>query len=232
MADFIMEARDAGLYRCITDNGAGGLSSSIGEMAEFCNGCDMDLAKAPLKYSGLQPWEILVSEAQERMSFAVSSDKIDTFLRLASEMNVEVSVLGTFTDSGYFHIRYNEKTVAYMGMDFLHKGLPAMQLKAGWIPPSYEDPVIEETSDLTDVLKNILSRLNICSKETVVRQYDHEVQGGSVIKPLCGAEDDGPSDAAVVRPVLDSMRGGCREPWYMSPLFGYRYLSHDGMCDR
>ncbi len=207
MADFILEARDAGLYRCITDNGAGGLSSSVGEMAEFCNGCDMDLAKAPLKYSGLQPWEILVSEAQERMSFAVSSDKIETFLSLASEMNVEVSVLGTFTDSGYFHIRYNEKTVAYMGMDFLHKGLPAMQLKAGWVPPSHDDPVIEETSNLTDVLKNILSRLNICSKETVVRQYDHEVQGGSVIKPLCGAEDDGPSDAAVVRPILDSMRG-------------------------
>ena len=207
MADFIMEARDAGLYRCITDNGAGGLSSSVGEMAEFCNGCDMDLAKAPLKYSGLQPWEIIVSEAQERMSFAVPPDNLDRFLDLAVRMNVEAAVLGTFTDSGYFHIRYNEKTVAYMGMDFLHNGLPAMKLKAEWNPPSYDDPTIDEMSDLTDALKKVLSRLNICSKESVVRQYDHEVQGGSVVKPLCGAFDDGPSDAAVVRPVLDSIRG-------------------------
>jgi len=207
MADFILEARNAGLYRCITDNGAGGLSSSVGEMAEFCNGCDMDLAKAPLKYSGLQPWEILVSEAQERMSFAVSPDNIDRFLSLADDMSVEATVLGTFTDSGYFHVRYNEKTVAFLGMDFLHNGLPAMKLKAHWMPPRHEDPVIPPVSDLTGVLHNMLSRLNVCSKETVVRQYDHEVQGGSVIKPLCGAFDDGPSDAAVVRPVLDRLRG-------------------------
>lgn len=207
MADFILAARDLGLYRCITDNGAGGLSSSIGEMAEFCNGCDMDLAKAPLKYSGLQPWEILVSEAQERMSFAVPPENIDRFLSLAADMSVEATVLGTFTDSGFFHVRYNGKTVAYMGMDFLHNGLPAMKLKARWTAPRHEDPLIPAVSDLTGVLQQLLSRLNICSKETVVRQYDHEVQGGSVIKPLCGAFDDGPSDAAVVRPVLDSLRG-------------------------
>jgi len=207
MSDFIIEARDRGLYRCITDNGAGGLSSSVGEMGRFSNGCDMDLHKAPLKYSGLQAWEILVSESQERMTFAVSPDKAETFLQLAGRMGVEASVLGSFTDSGYFHIRYEGRTVAFLDMDFLHEGLPTMRLKAKWAASCHREPDFDEPEDLNSVLESMLSRLNICSKEQVVRQYDHEVQGGSVVKPLCGARDDGPSDAAVIRPVLDSMRG-------------------------
>ncbi|MEI6126548.1 MAG: AIR synthase-related protein, partial [Pseudomonadota bacterium] len=207
MADFILEARDRGLYRCITDNGAGGLSSSVGEMSEFSNGCDLDLEKAPLKYSGLQPWEILISESQERMTFALAPEKLDRFLELAAQMGVEATALGTFTGSGYFHVRYGEKTVVYLSMAFLHNGLPRMQLKAAWAPPDHPEPVLAEPSDYTAALKAMLARLNICSKEMVVRQYDHEVQGGSTVKPLCGLFNDGPSDAAVLRPRLESMQG-------------------------
>ena len=207
MADFIMEARDRGLFRCITDNGAGGLSSSVGEMAEFSGGCELDLKLAPLKYSGLQPWEILISESQERMTFAVPPQDREAFLDLASKMRVEATVLGTFTDSGLFHVRYGRDTVACLAMEFLHGGLPEMRLRAVWRAPRHAEPAQRPAGDLTGVLKGLLGRLNICSKEYVVRQYDHEVQGGSVIKPLCGRLLDGPSDAAVIRPVLESMRG-------------------------
>ncbi len=207
MSDFILEARDRGLYNCITDNGAGGLSSSVGEMALSSNGCEINLEDAPLKYSGLQPWEILLSEAQERMTFAVDPGSINDFLQLACEMGVEATTLGKFTDSGFFHVCYEGKTVAYLSMDFLHNGLPTMKLKAKWRSPLQDNPDFAEPEDLTGVLKKMLSRLNICSKEFVVRQYDHEVQGGSVVKPLCGLNNDGPSDAAVLRPVLESMKG-------------------------
>ncbi len=203
MLDFLLEARDKGPYNAITDNGAGGLSSSVGEMAQLSGGCLINLEKCPLKYPGLDPWEILVSESQERMTLAVSPDKIDEFLELARIRDVEATVIGNFTDSGIFHAMYGDKTVAYLGMDFLHRGLPAMKLNARWEPCKFEEPVLGVV-DLTSALKTLLSRLNICSKEYVIRQYDHEVQGGSVIKPLTG---DGPSDAAVIRPLLDSMEG-------------------------
>ncbi|RII27854.1 MAG: phosphoribosylformylglycinamidine synthase [Geobacter sp.] len=207
MFDFLIRARDKGLYNFITDNGAGGLSSSIGEMAGECGGCRMDLAKAPLKYAGLNPWEILISEAQERMSLAVPPAKIGEFSEMARRFGVEVSVLGEFTDSGYFHILYGERTVAYLPVAFMHEGLPPMQLPARWTPPRHEEPCIQIQNDYTDVLAQLLSSLNICSKESVVRRYDHEVQGGSVVKPFTGAANDGPSDAAVVRPILDSFEG-------------------------
>jgi len=207
MTDFLLLARDRGLYRAITDNGAGGLSSSVGEMATLSGGCEIDLRKAPLKYPGLKPWEILISEAQERMSLAVPPDKIAAFLDLAGEMDVEATVLGRFTATGKFHIRYGEKTVACLDMAFLHEGVPQMRLEARWAPPRHEEPDFPPPEDYGQALKDMLSRLNICSKESVVRQYDHEVQGGSVIKPMVGAENDGPSDGAVIRPVLDSMEG-------------------------
>ncbi len=207
MVDFLLEARDRGLYRCITDNGAGGLSSSVGEMAQYSNGCRLDLKAAPLKYSGLQPWEILLSEAQERMTLAVPPEKREAFMCLAQKMGVEATALGEFTASGYFHILYGEKTVACLDMEFLHQGLPRMQLSAVWKPPQHAEPDFADPIDLTPVMKKMLSRLNICSKEYVVRQYDHEVQGGSVVKPLSGLNNDGPSDAAVLRPVLESMQG-------------------------
>jgi phosphoribosylformylglycinamidine synthase len=207
MTDFLLIARDRGLYRCLTDNGAGGLSSSVGETARIAGGCEIDLKKAPLKYPGLDPWEILISESQERMTLAVDPAKSDTFLELAKKMDVEATVLGRYTDSGMFHVCYGEETVAHLPMDFLHEGLPQMQLRAKWLPPRYEEPCFPEPGNMKQALKEMLSRLNICSKEAVVRQYDHEVQGGSVIKPLVGAANDGPSDAAVIRPLLDSFAG-------------------------
>jgi phosphoribosylformylglycinamidine synthase len=207
MYDFLMRARNLGLYNAITDNGAGGLSSSVGEMAQDCGGCDMDLAKAPLKYDGLRPWEILVSEAQERMTLAVPPAKLQAFMDLAREMNVEATDLGSFTDSGYLHVRYGDKIVTDLDMAFLHDGTPQMRLKAVWERPQTcccgETPE-PKVADHGAFLRDMLGRLNICSREYVIRQYDHEVQGGSVIKPLVGAKNDGPADAAVVRPQLGS----------------------------
>lgn len=207
MTDFLLAARDRGLYRALTDNGAGGLSSSVGEMATYSGGCELDLTHAPLKYAGLQPWEILISEAQERMTLAIDPKKINAFLELAQKMGVEATVMGRFTDSGKFHVLYGGKTVAYLDMEFLHDGVPQMQLKARWKKPKNSEPRITPLKNYGTELKKMLARLNICSKESVVRQYDHEVQGGSVIKPLVGAQNDGPSDAAVVRPLLDSVEG-------------------------
>lgn len=207
MTDFLLIARDRDLYRAITDNGAGGLSSSVGEMARLPGGCELDLEKAPLKYSGLQPWEILLSEAQERMTLAVPPEEEEAFLCLAEKMGVEATVLGRFTDSGKFHILYGKKTVAYLDMAFLHEGVPQLELKAKWRAPRLAEPDFPEPDDLGASLKSMLSRLNICSKESVVRQYDHEVQGGSIVKPLVGVANDGPGDAAVIRPLLGSFEG-------------------------
>jgi len=207
MFDFLIRARDKALYRFITDNGAGGLSSSVGEMAGECGGCRMDLVKAPLKYPGLNPWEILISEAQERMSLAVPPERIDEFLAMAERFGVEATVLGEFTDTGIFHILYDGRTVAWLPMAFMHEGLPPMQLPAKWEPPRHAEPAVEVKSDYSEDLAALLSSLNICSKESVVRRYDHEVQGGSVVKPFSGVTNDGPSDAAVVRPILDSFEG-------------------------
>lgn len=206
MLDMLLEARDLGLYKCITDNGAGGLSSSVGETAESSGGCEMHLEKAPLKYHGLDPWEILLSEAQERMTLAVPSDKLDEFMSLCKRRGVEATVLGKFTGSGKFHVLYDEKAVAYLDMDFLHHGLPKMSLTAKWKAPKHEEPKLPEEG-LTGALMNLLSDLNIASKEWVIRQYDHEVQGGSVVKPLTGKENDGPGDAGVIRPILGRMDG-------------------------
>ncbi len=207
MLDFLLEARDQGLYSAITDNGAGGLSCSIGEMARDSNGCELHLEKAPLKYAGLQPWEILLSEAQERMTLAVPPEHIDTFLALAARREVEATVLGRFTASGRCHVRYNDRSVAYLEMDFLHNGAPQMHLRAAWHPPALHEPHLPEPMDYAELLCAMLSRLNICSKEAWVRQYDHEVQGMSVVKPFVGNQNDGPSDAAVLRPLLDCTLG-------------------------
>ena len=207
LTDFLLRARDRNLYRALTDDGAGGLSSSIGEMATLTGGCLIELDKPPLKYQGLDPWEILLSEAQERMTIAVPRETIAAFLELSKQMDVESTVVGEFTDSGFFHCTYNGKTVGYLSMDFLHNGLPKMKLKATWAPAVEADPRTPEPVDQNIKLGEMLGRLNICSKEYVIRQYDHEVQGGSIVKPLVGELCDGPSDAGVIRPVLESLQG-------------------------
>ncbi len=209
MYDFLIRARDLGLFNAITDNGAGGLSSSVGEMAEDTGGCEVDLSLVPLKYDGLVPWEILLSEAQERMTVAVPEDCLPGFLAMASDMDVEATDLGSFTNSGFFRVWFRDRLVAELEMDFLHHGLPRMELVARWSRPDPQPLEIpdEVQADPGRFLRTMLGRLNICSRESVIRQYDHEVQGGSVIKPLVGDLCDGPGDAAVLRPVLDRSRG-------------------------
>ncbi len=198
MTDFLLEARDLGLYTSITDNGAGGLSSSVGEMGCLSGGCDMDLKRAPLKYAGLQPWEILLSEAQERMTMAVPPDRIDAFLELAAARDVEAVDLGEFTDTGRFHVRYGDRTVAYIDMEFLHEGCPLMELEAEWNPPAREKPLLGKSGRLGADLKDLIRRLNVCSREKKSRQYDHEVKALSVVKPFVGRKRDIPSDATVM----------------------------------
>ncbi|MBN1919566.1 MAG: phosphoribosylformylglycinamidine synthase [Verrucomicrobia bacterium] len=207
MLDFLLEARDLGLYTLITDNGAGGLSSSIGETAQLSGGAEIELAHAPLKYGGLDPWEIFVSEAQERMTVGVPAATRDAFLALAKRRGVEATVLGTYTDSGLLHVTYHGESVGSIDMDFLHDGCPTLHLKATWTPPKLNEPEIETKKDHTDTLLAMLGRLNVCSKEPVIRQYDHEVQSMSVVKPLCGVANDGPADAAVLRPLYGSDAG-------------------------
>jgi phosphoribosylformylglycinamidine synthase len=197
MLDFLIEARDRGLYSSITDNGAGGLSSSIGEMAKDTNGCIIDLKKAPLKYRGLMPWEIIVSESQERMTVAVDPSKIGEFTELAGLRGVEATALGRFTDSGRFHAMYGDMTVAYLDMDFMHKGFPRMELVARWKEVAREEPRFLQPKDLGSVMECMLARLNICSKEYKMRQYDHEVKGLSIVKPFVGKQADVSSDATV-----------------------------------
>ncbi len=207
MFDFLIIARDRGLYSSITDNGAGGLSSSVGEMAQDTGGFELHLDRAPLKYPGLQPWEILISEAQERMTVAVPPATLEAFLTLAGEMDVEATDLGVFTDTGYFHCLYQGQTVTWLDMEFLHEGVPQLVIPARWEKPRLAEPDFPSPLDLTATLKHLLAALNVCSKESVVRRYDHEVQAGTVVKPLTGVMNDGPADAAVVRPLPDSFAG-------------------------
>ncbi|MBI4743327.1 MAG: phosphoribosylformylglycinamidine synthase subunit PurL [Actinobacteria bacterium] len=207
MMDALIEARDLGLYNAITDNGAGGLSSSVGEMAGFSGGCLVDLEKAPVKYAGLKPWELWVSEAQERMTLAVPEEKINQFLELCKHRDVEATVIGEFNNSGKVQVRYNGKMIASLDIEFLHGGLPGIKRKAVWKSPQFKKEKFDQPKDLTEELKKILSSLNVCSKEWIIRQYDHEVQGTSVLKPLVGINNDGPSDAAVIKPLFDSKKG-------------------------
>lgn len=219
MLDFLLEARDLGLYKGITDNGAGGLSSSLGEMATYCGGINIDLDKCPLKYPGLAPWEILVSESQERMSLAVDTALIAEFLALAAKREVEATVVGEFTSTGMVEIYSQQKLVGLLDLDFLHEGVPCMDLQAVWKAPLREDKLKEVFStahdngkitlnrDLGKDLLDLLSDPNIASKENLVRQYDHEVQAQSVMKPFTGRHEDGPTDGAVLRPKLNSYRG-------------------------
>jgi phosphoribosylformylglycinamidine synthase II len=207
MADFLLEARDLNLFTCITDNGAGGLSSSIGEMAKEPGGAVIHLDRAPLKYAGLAPWEIFLSEAQERMTLAVAPEKLDTFMALAKRRSVEATALGEFTDSGRLDCFYNGRQIAALSMNFLHDGVPRMQLRAKWSPPKLAPETSLPETDLATDLKAVLGSLNVCSKESFVRMYDHEVLAQSVLKQFQGIKHQGPGDAAVVRPVLDSNRG-------------------------
>ena len=206
MLDMLLEARDQGLYRGLTDNGAGGLSSSLGEMAALSGGIRIDLDACPLKYQGLAAWEILVSESQERMSLAVPPDRIDALLDLARRRDVEATVVGVFTDSGTVEVYAHGGIVGLLDLDFLHHGLPVMELRARWTDPS-SAPAELPAVGLPRIMRELVSDLNVRSREVWVRQYDHEVQARSVVKPFAGPGRDGPSDGAVLRIRPDSPRG-------------------------
>ncbi len=206
LMDVLFQARDRGLYRRITDCGGGGLSSAVGEMGES-TGVRVDLDRVPLKYAGLSYTEIWISEAQERMVLAVPPQHVDEILKLFGDENVEAAVIGEFTGDGRLGLSYQGKQVADISMAFLHHGHPQYNLQAEWQPRQHREPGFACPQDLAADLKAVLGSWNVCSKEWVVRQYDHEVQGGSVLKPMVGTRNDGPGDAAIVRPLLDSNMG-------------------------
>ena len=206
--DVLMQARDAGLYNAVTDCGAGGFSSAVGEMGESI-GAEVWLEKAPLKYEGLSHTEIWISEAQERMVLAVAPDQWNAFKALCNREGVETAIIGTFTPTGMLRLMYEGQEVGCVSMQFLHEGRPPVVRRATYQPTEQVQLVFDLTSQsqYEYTLERILASPNVASKHWVIRQYDHEVQGGSVVKPLVGPMCDGPSDAAVVRPRLNSMKG-------------------------
>ncbi len=206
VTDALMQARDRQLYRNITDCGAGGLSSAVGEMGEPV-GARVHLKTVPLKYEGLAPWEIWLSEAQERMVLAVPSENLDELLHIFADEDVEATIIGEFTDTHKLQVYDEDQLLAELDMEFLHEGVPRITRKAVWSPPEHVEPDIPYPEDLGPALLDILRAPNVASKEWVIRQYDHEVQGASVLKPLQGIENDGPGDACIVTPVLGSHRG-------------------------
>lgn len=206
VADVLLQARDEGLFSAVTDCGAGGLSSAVGEMgAEL--GARVDLDLVPLKYQGLNYTEIWISESQERMVLAVPPGKISRLKEIFAGENVELAVIGAFPGTGRLELFYSSVQVCDLDMNFMHEGVPRITKEAVWAQPRHKEPAFACPSSFDAKLREILSDYNVCSKEAVVRRYDHEVQGGSVIKPFVGVACDGPSDASVIRPRLGSDKG-------------------------
>jgi len=206
IVDTLVEVRDLGLFKTLTDCGAGGLSSAVGEMGED-TGAEVHLEKVPLKYRGLSYAEIWISEAQERIVLAVSPRHVKKLLKTFESENVEATIIGKFTDTKRLRLLYNGNIVCDLDMKFLHKGLPQIKRKAVWKKKIHKEPDDNDPKNLTGYLIKILSSPNVCSKEWIIRQYDHEVQGTSVLKPLQGAKCEGPGDASVIRPLLNSKKG-------------------------
>ncbi len=199
LSDFLARACADGLVKCCTDNGAGGLSSSVGELAWSCGGAAVQLEAVPLKYPGLRPWEIFLSESQERMTLVVKPDHWPALQALADRLEVEVSCLGQFTATGRLEVRFGDRPVADLELAFLHDGVPRKRLEAVWRAPVTSPARLPADLETGRVVKRLLRRWNICSRESVIRQYDHEVKGRTVIKPLMGPRGIAPQDAAVVR---------------------------------
>ena len=207
LSDFMQEAVEKGLIKCSTDNGAGGLSSSVGELAQISGGAVVNLEKVQLKYANLKPWEIFVSESQERMTFVVEEDKKEALFKLAKEREVELSEIGKFTSTGFIDVRFDDQKVAFLDMEFLHEGVHKKYMEAEWKKLELSEPVLPENLDYNEILLKLMGSYNICSRENVIRQYDHEVKGKTIIKPLMGIEGKTPQDAAVMRLNFDSFEG-------------------------
>jgi phosphoribosylformylglycinamidine synthase subunit PurSL len=202
LIDVILQARDRELYSAITDCGAGGLSSAVGEMASTL-GADVDLASVQLKYPGLAPWEIWLSEAQERMVLAVPEENLSELRNLCGTYDVPLTDIGRFTGTERLVVRHNTTVVLNLENRFLHDGIPQRQMSAILPERTNEYGALADlipASNLTGTLLALLAHPNIASKASIIRTYDHEVQGGTVIKPLTGANNDGPSDAVVLKP--------------------------------
>ncbi|MCD4781078.1 MAG: phosphoribosylformylglycinamidine synthase subunit PurL [Candidatus Omnitrophica bacterium] len=204
--DALLVARDRNLYTSITDCGAGGLSSAAGEMGIEL-GVRIELDQVPLKYHGLGYEEIWISESQERMVLSVPKTKVKKLLKVFRDENVEAEVIGEFTGDAKLEIFYHGLQVCDLDMSFLHEGTPKITKEAVWKPAKHKEPRLPKSPLLNEALLNVLGHYNVCSKEWIVRQYDHEVQGGSVIKPFCGVDADGPSDASVIAPKFNSRKG-------------------------
>ena len=218
--DAILQMRDherGCLFSAITDCGAGGFSSAVGEMGEEI-GAEVYLERAPLKYAGLSYTEIWISEAQERMVLAVPAENIREIRKICDIEGVEVCDLGTFgTENRELILNYEGTEVGRISMEFLHDGIPTPVREARW------DRVVGESVDgyegggdprddcsglnYNEILLSLLAHPNIASKHWIVRQYDHEVQGRTVVRPFVGEKRMGPSDGAVVLPKRGSMRG-------------------------
>jgi len=216
--DVLLQANEAGLYEAVADCGAGGLSGAVGEMGKNL-GVEVDLEKVPLKYAGLSYTEIWISEAQERMVVAVKPENLKAIKKIFDGENVQSTVIGKFTGDKKLRLRYNGQLVGELDMEFWHEGLPKYSRKAVWKSPKLAEPSLPEKDNYNAELLQILSCYNVASKEWVIRQYDHEVQGGSVVKPLVGINNDGPGDAAVIKPKFNSDKGlaiSCG----MNPMYG------------
>ncbi|HUC87360.1 MAG TPA: AIR synthase-related protein, partial [Candidatus Saccharimonadales bacterium] len=201
----VKEARDRNLYTSITDNGAGGLSCSVAEMAKESGGFEVDLETVPLKYPKLAPWQIWISESQERMTLAIDPAKWEEFAELMGHRGVEATVIGRFTDSGRCLVRYHGDTVLDLDMEFLHEGLPKLRRTTKWSKPPSR-PAIIQAKDWSQLATRLVGRLNLASNEFISQQYDHEVQASSVLKPLQGRGRVN-AEASVVAPVWGSKRG-------------------------
>ena len=206
LTDTLLKARDRNLYTAVTDCGAGGFSSAVGEMGQYL-GAEVDLEKAPLKYHGLSYTEIWISEAQERMVLSVPRENLKDLMDIFKKEDVEAVVIGCFTSNKRLKLRYNGNIVCDLDMEFLHDGIPRFERKATWSLPAHKECERKDKKDFTNDLLKILSSWNVCSKEWVIRQYDHEVQGQSVLKPLVGVKNDGPGDASIIRPKFNSKKG-------------------------
>ncbi|MCD8570116.1 MAG: AIR synthase related protein [Alphaproteobacteria bacterium] len=202
----VKEIRDLGLYNAITDNGAGGLSSSVGEMGESSGGFHVELEKVPLKYPGMAPWEIWISESQERMTLAVPPGNVKELTERLAKRGCEAKVIGTYTDSGRAVISWHGKTIMDMAMEFLHDGIPETPLKTTFTRGGESEPDVKEPKDYVETLCALLARPNVASKEFIAAQYDHNVQGSAVLGPVQG-KGRVMGDASITKPVLDNKRG-------------------------
>jgi phosphoribosylformylglycinamidine synthase II len=219
MQDFLIEARDEGLVSFITDNGGGGLSSSVGESAQYnwkkdadvrLDGAETDLATVPKKYEGLDPWAIWISESQERMTVAVKPEHLEMFMQLSRKHDVESTVIGQYNGTGQTHIKYGDMTVGLLDNDFFKEDFPQWEFEAEWSTPEMRglfEPKLKKIDDYNEQFIRFLRQPNIASQEFIGRQYDHEVQGAKSLGPFCGVDNDVPNDAVILRPKLTSNKG-------------------------